>query len=398
MRNYGIFVASIFVAGQAWSQPTNFFLEKAKPFIIDALGPVKLDHSNRFSEDPVAIALGEKLFFDKGLSLSGEVSCATCHVTDGSFKPNESVPAGRDRKFRTVMPVQGAAYQDFLFWDGRADSLWMQALGPLENPSEHGLSRSAVASYVSKTYEMDLKKILARSELPSIQGDATPLGSAQQRSAWSQLTQEQRHEINQMFAVVGKSIAAYEAKIPVEPNSWDEMVRSVADNPKNYANLPLDVLTGFSLFTGKAGCSTCHTGPLFSDFDFHNTGLSATPPAPLDIGRQATTLELFDSPFNCVGPYSDAVAEDCNELRFFEFSLERLYGTFRTPTLRGVSDRQRLGHSGNVRTLTEMVQHYNVAPAGPHGMAFGAASFSELRPLQLTDDEVNAIVSFLEAL
>lgn len=386
------------VTWQAWSQTAEAFLEKARPFTIASLSPVKPDPSNRFVKDPAAIALGRSLFFDTGLSLSGTVSCATCHVTEGSFRPNESVPAGRDRQFRTVMPIQGAAYQDFLFWDGRADSLWMQALGPLENPSEHGLSRSAVASYVSKTYADDLKKILKQSDLPEIQSDATPSGTMAQRNAWSVLSEKQRDDVNQIFVAVGKSIAAYEAQIPIEPNSWDKLVSSVADNSDNYAEIPLDVLAGFSLFTGKAGCSTCHSGPLFSDLDFHNTGLPNPPNASLDIGRQAVSLDLFNSPFNCLGAFSDASPKDCEKLRFFEFSLERLFGTFRTPTLRGVSKRQRLGHSGNVGSLTEMVRHYNLAPDGPHGVVFGKVSFSELKPLHLSEEEVDAIVAFLEAL
>ena len=296
------------------------------------------------------------------------------------------------------MPIQGAAYQDFLFWDGRADSLWMQALGPLENPSEHGLSRSSVASYVSKNYADDLKKILKQTDLPEIQYDASPSGTMAQRNAWSVLSEKQRDDINQIFVAVGKSIAAYEAQIPIEPNSWDKLVSSVADNSDNYAEIPLDVLAGFSLFTGKAGCSTCHTGPLFSDLDFHNTGLATPPNASLDIGRQAVSLDLFNSPFNCLGAFSDASPKDCGKLRFFEFSLERLFGTFRTPTLRGVSKRQRLGHSGSVGSLTEMVRHYNLAPDGPHGAVFGKVSFSELKPLHLSEEEVDAIVAFLEAL
>lgn len=394
-----LLVLSLFFAtGQAWSQTAEAFLEKARPFTIASLEPVKPDPSNRFVKDPAAIALGKSLFFDQGLSLSGTVSCATCHVTEGSFRPNESIAAARDRQFRTVMPIQGAAYQDFLFWDGRADSLWMQALGPLENPSEHGLSRSAVASYVAKTYGDDLKKNLGQTDLPEIQSDATPLGTAAQRAAWSGLSEKQRGDIDQVFVAVGKSIAAYEAQVPIEPNLWDKLVSSVADNSDNYAKIPLDVLNGFSLFTGKAGCSACHTGPLFADLDFHNTGLPTPPNSSLDIGRQAVSLDLFNSPFNCLGVFSDAAPKDCGKLRFFEFSLERLFGTFRTPTLRGVSGRQRLGHSGNVESLTEMVRHYNLAPDGPHGLVFGRVSFSELKPLHLSEEEVDAIVAFLKAL
>jgi cytochrome c peroxidase len=371
------------------------FVHRALPFTLDALDDFTPDPSNRFSGDPDAIALGQTLFFDAGFSGDGTVSCATCHVTDGRFVPNESLPARADRKFRTVMPVVGAQFQDFLFWDGRADSLWMQAIGPIENPAEHAMARTDAVAYFLETYGRDVLEAPEDLTLPS---NASPIGTADQRVNWAAMDAEDQQVTNQLFADIGKIIAAFEETLLPKPSQWDNWVSAVAENPAAIADIPPDVIAGFDLFTGKARCATCHDGPLFSDLDFHNTGLPALAGSPPDLGRQATVLGLKTDPFNCLGPYSDALPDECPNTRFLSLSAERSVGTFRTPSLRGVVDRGALGHAGQKTSLFDMVRHYNEAPVGPHGAMMGQTSLSELVPLGLTDDEIRALVAFLETL
>ncbi len=368
------------------------FLDRASGFSLEVLQPVAHDPSNRLSGDPLAISLGETLFNDTGLSRDGTVACATCHVTNGQMIPNETLRASVDRKFRTVMPVAGAAYQDFLFWDGRVDSLWAQAIGPIENPSEHGFTRAEAVAYVLATYGQDFAALNGDlSEVP--EGPASPIGSREARDNWRALTSDQQDAINHAYASIGKTIAAYEETVPVPASQWDQWVES-----GDYAAIPQDVVRGFELFSGKARCSTCHTGPLFTDLDFHNTGLPAVAGMPPDVGRQGGLLSLLSDPFNCLGPYSDAGEGDCPDLQYINLSAERAFGTFRTPSLRSVSQRALLGHAGQVGLIEDMVRHYNMAPVGPHGEMLGQPTLSELVLLNLTEEEIDDLLAFLDTI
>ncbi len=381
----------------AWAEPSDDFLQNARKFTLAALVPPDPDPSNRFSGQPDAIAFGEKLFFDPGLSRSGAISCATCHVTNGVFQPNESHPAATDRRFRSVMPIVATAYQDFLFWDGRADSLWAQALAPLENPSEHDLTRTEVVNHVIAAYPNH--PMIARKQsatLPQIA--ASPSGNADARKAWHRLPVDMQHDINHRFADIGKVIAAYVETLSPMASQWDVWVDAATDDPGKTAAIPPQVREGFVLFTGKARCAQCHAGPLFTDFDFHNTGLPARVGQPPDLGRQAGLVALRADPFNCLGPFSDAGPGDCMPLEFLNMSMERSFGAFRTPSLRGVSQRSALGHAGQVATLRQMVMHYNNAPASPLRNMTSGGRISEIVPLGLSQSEVDSLIAFLESI
>jgi hypothetical protein len=96
------------------------------------------DPSNRVADDPAAAALGEQLFADTRLSSNGEVSCASCHLPERQFQDDLALAKGVGVTTRRTMPIAGTAYSPWLFWDGRKDSQWSQALGPLESAVEHG--------------------------------------------------------------------------------------------------------------------------------------------------------------------------------------------------------------------------------------------------------------------
>lgn len=373
----------------------------AEGFVLTADSRPKPDPSNRLAGNPDAEALGEQLFFDQGLSADGATSCATCHVTDGAFVPNESRRAGAERAFRTVMPVAGAAYQTFFTWDGGKDSLWSQALVPLEHPDEHGFSRTEVAAYVLDQYGTSIAALEAglaeQADLLRGLPPASPIGTLAQRQAWDALDPATRDRVDALFVLTGKAIAAYEAALPPPLSTWDRLVAQAEGDP---GRMPQDVLRGFTIFTGTGRCSTCHSGPLFSDGDFHNTGVPAVEGQPVDMGRQATVGPLRRSPFNCLGPHSDAAKSDCADLTYISMAMERTLGTFRTPTLRGVSLRGPFAHAGQLPTLRAVIDHYVTAPLGPHGRMIGVDTMSELVPLTLTltEQQKADLIAFLETL
>ena len=100
---------------------------------LSALPPLPSDPSNAVGDDPAAAALGRALFFDTRLSGNGKVSCASCHLPERQFQDGTPLATGMGQTNRRTMPIAGTAYSPWLFWDGRKDSQWSQALGPLES-------------------------------------------------------------------------------------------------------------------------------------------------------------------------------------------------------------------------------------------------------------------------
>jgi cytochrome c peroxidase len=105
-----------------------------KSLSLVELGPAPADPTNRVADDPRAAEFGRKLFFDRRLSANGQVSCATCHIPEKTFQDGMPLAKGVGVTNRRTMPIGGMAHSPFLFWDGRKDGLWAQALGPLESP------------------------------------------------------------------------------------------------------------------------------------------------------------------------------------------------------------------------------------------------------------------------
>ncbi|WP_328517661.1 hypothetical protein [Devosia algicola] len=113
--------------------------------------------------------------------------------------------------------------------------------------------------------------------------------------------------------------------------------------------------------------------------------------ADVDSGRRAAVEQLASDPFNCLGPFSDAKPAQCADLNFMETTSPDLFGAFRSPSLRGVAQRPPYMHAGQFATLHAVIDHYNNAPIASFGR-------SELKPLQLSDQQIADIESFLATL
>ena len=89
------------------------------------------------------------------------MSCASCHAPDRQFQDGLPVAQGVGTGTRRAMPIAGTAHNAWMFWDGRKDSLWSQALGPLEDAVEHGGNRTRYAGLIQThyraEYEADLR-------------------------------------------------------------------------------------------------------------------------------------------------------------------------------------------------------------------------------------------------
>src|SRR5687767_11093723 len=160
-------------SGERWSAEE---LATLRGLSLAALEPLPADPTNRVADDPAAVQLGQRLFFDTRLSSNGKVSCASCHLPEREFQDGTPLAKGVGTTDRRTMPVAGTAYSPFLFWDGRKDSQWAQALGPLESPVEHGGSRAQYAHVIVDHYRAEYERTFGPlPELDSIPSAAGPV-------------------------------------------------------------------------------------------------------------------------------------------------------------------------------------------------------------------------------
>ncbi|MGH7622578.1 MAG: cytochrome-c peroxidase, partial [Gemmatimonadaceae bacterium] len=329
------------------------------------------------------------------LSRSGAVSCATCHVADKNFQDGRPRGVGVDTGSRRTMPIAGTAYGAWYFWDGRAGSLWEQALGPLENPVEHGGDRTQYAHLIATEYRTSYESIFG--PMPGVEqlpAHASPAGDSIGVAAWTRIPLSSRDDVSRVYANIGKAIAAYERRIVFAPARFDRYVDAElvgkARSPED--DLTHDEESGLRLFIGKASCVNCHNGPLFTDNHFHNTGVPLSPIAQsADSGRAVGIRKALAGEFSCTSRYSDARREDCAELRFAVAEGPELLRAYKPPSLRNAVSRPPYMHAGQFVSLTEVLQHYSDAPAAPFG-------HSELKALHLSSIEQRQIIAFLGTL
>lgn len=360
---------------------------------LSELVPTPKDPSNAYESLPSAASLGKRIFFDRRFSGNGAVSCASCHQPEKQFQDGQPLGLGVGTGTRRTMPVVGAGYSPFLFWDGRKDSLWSQALGPLEDPAEHGGNRLAYAHLLTAHYRVEYETVFgAMPDLRGLPTEASPLGTAGQRAVWSSMDDDARLKVSEVFANMGKALAAYQKTLQHGESRLDRyidgVVRRDAQAP---GQLSVAEKNGLRIFISKGQCITCHNGPLLTDQYFHNTGIAPRNQAQPDPGRRGGIAKVRDDEFNCLGRFSDARPEQCEELNFLATDDHSMASAFKTPGLRNVTLREPYMHAGQIASLADVVRHYAKAPQA-------SAGHSELKPIELSDREVQDLVAFLGTL
>jgi cytochrome c peroxidase len=378
------------------------------------------DTSNAFADDPAAAALGKKLYFDGGYSgkllapynsgkdINGAlgapddqhvVSCAACHdpATGGAdqrSKPN-ATSLGAQYTRRNAPTVINAAYSAvWQFWDGRADSLWSQALSPPEGIAECNSGRLQVAHFLHDSYRSDYEAVFGAGSLADV--PRFPLEGTPADAAYKGMTPEDQKTLNTIYANFGKAIAAYERQListNFEPSPFDKFMAGQKDAMEPAA------VRGARLFVGHAGCTECHVGPTFTDHSFHNIGVPQAGqyvPA-MDDGRFDGIGALIAGNvvrFDRSSDFSDA-KDDTYLVALGTAAPDDSKGQFKTPTLRNVAKTAPYMHDGIYQTLWDVVNHYNFG--GATGTYAGEKD-PAIAPLMLTDAELGDLVEFLEAL
>ncbi|MDY6984016.1 MAG: cytochrome c peroxidase, partial [Pseudomonadota bacterium] len=309
-----------------------------------------------------------------------------------------------------------------------------QALAPLEDPAEHGANRMRLARLVTQDatyrdlYEQVFGTLPDFSDAARFPEDAAPAAEPHLRAAWRHMGDADRELVNQVFANIGKALAAYQRKLMPGPARFDAYVATLAQSESTHETSQSNVFTrdetaGLRLFIGEARCVECHNGPLFTNNEFHNTGLLPPRGSVPDQGRSRALTMLRDDAFNCLGAYSDAgvyrdagaysdagvyrdagaysdaraysdagaysdteVAQ-CGELTFMRTGPE-LIGAMRTPSLRNLGGTAPYMHKGQIPDLASVLAHYNAAPQALIG-------HSEAEPLGLSRRELQQLEAFL---
>ncbi len=272
------------------------------------------------------IELGRRLFYETGLSRDRSISCATCHRQEGSFAdPPKPFTFGIDGHLtgRNSPSLANLAYAPLLFADGAAMSLEEQAAVPIQNPLEMDMDTNALTRRL----------------------DAVPLYRNLFRNAWG--------DSSASFRTVLGALASFERSLLSGASPYDRWKN--AEGPA----LSESARRGETLFSGKAACNECHSGFLFTDRAFHNTGLDTL---SLDPGRAGITGIPLDS------------------------------GRFKTPSLRNIALSPPYMHDGRFLTLRKVIDHYNSGGL-PH-----PDRDPLIRPLGLTEAEITDLSAFLESL
>jgi len=347
--------------------------ELAAIFRHSPMPPVPADPTNRLADDARAARLGEYLFFDRRLSRNGEVSCATCHQPARGFTDGKPVAKTLALGTRHTPTLLGAAYNQWYFWDGRTDSQWSQALQPFENPREMGTTRKQVV----RAIEEDVRA----------------------RHAYEALFGALPQPIDRAYSNVGKAIEAYERKLTVGTSPFDRYVAALrAHDAGGERAISPAAKRGLKLFTGAGNCELCHSGPDFTDGQFHNLGLPLRTGESADMGRADGIRLVRADRFNGTGPFSDARTGTAKDRLEFLPSPSSQIGAFKTPSLRNVARIAPYMHDGRFMNLDQVLDFYAKGATAGRGRVVGTREATANLVPRLSVQQRADLIAFLRTL
>jgi cytochrome c peroxidase len=295
------------------------------------LPPIFWPEDNPYS--PAKAELGRFLYFDPRLSSDGTISCSSCHEPSKAFGDAAPTSTGIRKQVggRSAPTVINRAYSDAQFWDGRASSLEAQVKGPLANPIEMTIDRDE-----GKAHTETVRRIRAVSGYAQKFRDAFGAG---------EITIDH----------VANAIATFERTVLSGNSPYDRYQAG----DKSAMTAPQ--VRGMNVFFNKAACDACHVGFNFTDGSYANIGIGMDGPKP-DLGRYVVSKRDEDK------------------------------GAFKTPTLREVEHTGPYMHDGRIKTLDEVIEHYD------KGGIKNPYLHQRIKPLGLTVQEKRDLVAFLLAL
>ena len=405
-RSFAWILAAAGIAGGCSQEPPIELTvaERAAIFALSPLPPAPKDSTNAVDGDPRAIELGRRLFYDAALSGDGRFSCASCHDEAKGWTDGKPVASAAGQGRRNTPSLWNVAQNRWFFLDGRADTLWSQALKPIEDPLEMNGTRLGVAHYVLGDNDLRARYAELFGPAPDLsdtsrfpRAGGPGVSDEEQLLAWWRMSAEDQIAVNRVYANVGKAIAALEATIRGGEAPFDRFVRELRAGAPTSAAISPAAQRGLKVFIGKGNCVLCHSGPNFTNKEFHDIRIPPRADAVADFGRNEGLASLANDEFIAAGPYSDDPQGRRAQLLYFLDSRPGSIGHFKTPSLRNVATTPPYMHAGQIATLRDVVRHYSTLesaapPADP------AHAETLIRKLDLTETEIDDLVAFLESL
>jgi cytochrome c peroxidase len=320
-----------------WPQPTLdegvIHRELATP------GPVPFPEGAEPTADRKKLGLA--LFFDPRLSGSQQISCSRCHDPEKGWADGRSQATGvfMTTLARNTPTLAGVGHAKPLMWDGKSQTLEQQAAEVILNPKEMAGNPAEIESRLIAEQDFYGPMFQAAFGDPSI-----------------------------TFQRVVEALAAFQRGLRVGGSAFDRFIGGKPDALKD------DALIGLHLFRTQARCINCHNGPMFSDYQFHNEGLTYYGRRFEDTGLYGLTKKPEDM------------------------------GKFRTPTLRNVGNTGPWMHNGLFPQLDGVLRLYNAGMPQPerkesqrNDPLFPKTSHL-LKPLKLDKQQLADLEAFLRAL
>ncbi len=395
-------------------------------------GPPPTDASNRYADDPTAAKLGHALFFDKRMSgplldpdngalagslgangTPGLVACASCHVPKDGFvdtrSPGQQISLAAQWTARKTPALLESGSVSLFNWDGARDSMWRQTIGVMEGNREFNSSRLFIAEQMFQLHRTDYEASFGA--MPPLDDTArfpalaalrtgcvpTPNSTTEQYlchglpgdgAEYDGMAPDDQTAVTRVMVNAAKAIAAYQRQLRCGASPFDAWL-----DGDDAALGPAEV-RGAGLFIGKAHCADCHAGPNLTDNQFHNVGLAPKHVAQAfidsnDDGAGSGLAGLATDSLNVQHEFSDG-----DDGRLPASVPASMAGAFRTPSLRCNATHPSFMHTGQLRSVAEVVAFFD-AGGDPPGAYPG---HSELQPLGLTEDEQHDLTAFLAAL
>ena len=270
----------------------------------------------------------------------------------------------------------------------------------MENPDEMNGDRLAfvhlIASDVAlrSAYEEIFGPLDIDIDALPLQG--RPVNDPDLNEAWNSLDPQVQQKVMTLMANVGKAMAAYQRRLVTGETAFDRYVKAHVSGKPTEGTLSLSAERGMNIFFGRGECWECHTGPLFSDGEFHNIGLPvAGGGLPTDSGRYLGAKIAKNDPFNAAGEFSDDPEGTWAKVVQGTRVDPDTWGAFKTPSLRGVSATGPYMHAGQIEALEDVVRFYSTLEGA---VQLDHHQESVLSPLGLSDTEIADMVNFLTSL
>ena len=340
----------------------------AQPKSLQQVGvPVGLTRDAIPADNPQTsekISLGQKLFFERRLSVDGTVSCSTCHDPQLAFTERKPVSVGIKSRVgqRNAPTILNALYNKTQFWDGRVNTLEEQAANPIVNAFEmgHPTLDTAVAQIASvEEYQQAFQRVFGR----------PPNGPDLLRA-----------------------IASYERAQLSFDSPFDRFI--AGDNNA----IDASAKRGWELFNTQARCNKCHAltdtqrdVTVFTDNDFHNIGIGIIRHNVVALARQAEQLIKSG---DTAAIDRAAIQTDMSALgRFLITKKDKDIASFKTPDIRNVLVTGPYFHDGSQETLWDVIDHYNKGDGLQNPYLD-----EDIQPLALTETDIDDLVAFMASL